>query len=113
MAVATGGRDVEARRHVPTEVAVQFVVSGGFGEHVSVPRHGRAKSAKRVFASEGPGHPRSCCLPLVLKTWMPGTSPGMTKRREFRPFTRNLQSAQPDATAFSMARSASRLAVSR
>ena len=33
MAVAARGRDVEPRRDVPAEVAVEFVVVGGFGEH--------------------------------------------------------------------------------
>ena len=33
MAVAARGRDVEARRDVPAEVAVEFGVVGGFGEH--------------------------------------------------------------------------------
>ncbi len=33
MAVAGGGRDVEARRHLPAEIAIEFVVVGGLGEH--------------------------------------------------------------------------------
>ena len=33
MAVAAGGRHVEARRDVPAEIAVEFVVGRSFGEH--------------------------------------------------------------------------------
>src|SRR5258707_14009443 len=33
MTVAAGGRDIEARRDIPAEVAVELVVTGGFGEH--------------------------------------------------------------------------------
>jgi hypothetical protein len=33
MAVATRGCHVEAIRNVPAEIAVEFVVSGSFGEH--------------------------------------------------------------------------------
>jgi hypothetical protein len=33
MAIAAGGRDVEPRRHVPAEVAIEFCVVGGLDEH--------------------------------------------------------------------------------
>src|SRR5262245_50616905 len=31
--VAAGGREIEARRDVPAEIAGELVVGGGFGEH--------------------------------------------------------------------------------
>src|SRR5216683_5227105 len=37
MAIAAGGRDVEARRDVPAEVAGEGCVVGGFGEHGAWP----------------------------------------------------------------------------
>src|SRR6202022_3044933 len=33
MAIAAGGSDIEPRRDVPAEAAVELVVVGGFGEH--------------------------------------------------------------------------------
>jgi hypothetical protein len=36
---------------------------------------------KFVMAGLRPGHPRLSCL-SVVKTWMPGTGPGMTNGRD-------------------------------
>ena len=41
-------------------------------------RHGRAKSAKRVFAVDVPAIHVLSGIDVEKKTWMPGTSPGMT-----------------------------------
>ena len=42
MAVAAGGGNVEPRRDVPAEVAVEFGVVAGFGEHFVRLNHRRA-----------------------------------------------------------------------
>jgi hypothetical protein len=35
----------------------------------------------RVMAGLRPGHPRLAFLLVTIKTWMPGTRPGMTKQK--------------------------------
>src|SRR5215468_588013 len=50
--------------------------------HSSLFRHGRAK-ARSASLLRCPGHPRLTCRPAT-KTWMPGTSPGMTKNWQAR-----------------------------
>src|SRR6266576_3338619 len=57
----------------PTRVAAREVIDFGICAERRRVRHGRAR----------PGHPRlSCCR--FLKTWMPGTRPGMTTVRNVR-----------------------------
>ncbi len=88
--IAARVRHVEASRNVPAEIAVEIVIGGGFGEHGagvfpwSFFCHGRSEPAIEVL------------LGASLKTWMPGTRPGMTlkvscSRRD-----------QPDSAAFTM-----------
>ena len=57
MAVAARGRDVEARRDVPAEIAVEFVVGGGFGEHADW-RPWSSQDRFSCMAGLCPGHPR-------------------------------------------------------
>ncbi len=83
MTIAARGRHVETRGDVPAEVAIELVVGGGFGEHGGRP--------SRRSSWPGLSRPSRSCFCLILKTWVPGTSPGMTAKKlssRHRPYRR-------------------------
>ena len=82
IAVAARGRDVESRRDVPAEIAVELVVGGGFGEHGMRPsnfssrRPGERRDPYSAAGVVGKGRQRPACKTITAGGYGSRPSPG-------------------------------------